>query len=476
MTQWRKFRCGMREPGRFSPRAAPDIRRRHTGLRPDAVQHRPHHRNRTRHTMAVRAHDREYALRSAEPAHHRIPACACCRAVRRRPTSCSAPCSAIGCKFVLRFDGKHIFKIPRISASPYCNCSNRCPWISPGAMAQPHLGSVPVFVPRMPCAVPGKACRHRHCLPRHVRRHPARTCTILGDPLAIPMKQMQSGALLLLTFFMITDPKTTPDRRSARMLYAVLVAAQRRGCSSPTTCRRGSSMRSSSLPARAAARPVHSPRPPGRALRVVAARAQLMETPMRNKRGAGAGRHPPLTPASMAAQPAQAFCGFYVAKAERGALQQSLQGGGGAQGRADRGNDGQRLPGRSQEFALVIPVPTVVSQGPDQGAGEPRSSTTSMPTAPRGWSNISILTPATRRCRTGDAGDGASCQRYTKRDAAQKRRARRKDRSGVHGRRIRHPDPLRLAERWPRHMAQRRRLQDAGGRQPRCSAPTSSRA
>jgi Na+-translocating ferredoxin:NAD+ oxidoreductase RnfD subunit len=29
----------------------------------------------------------------------------------------------------------------------------------------------------------------------------------------------------LFTFFMITDPKTTPDRRSARMLFAALVAA-----------------------------------------------------------------------------------------------------------------------------------------------------------------------------------------------------------------------------------------------------------
>ena len=28
----------------------------------------------------------------------------------------------------------------------------------------------------------------------------------------------------MFAFFMITDPKTTPDRRDARMLYAVLVA------------------------------------------------------------------------------------------------------------------------------------------------------------------------------------------------------------------------------------------------------------
>jgi Na+-transporting NADH:ubiquinone oxidoreductase subunit NqrB len=47
----------------------------------------------------------------------------------------------------------------------------------------------------------------------------------LGDPLAIPLKQLQSGALLLFTFFMISDPKTTPDSRAGRLLFAVIVAA-----------------------------------------------------------------------------------------------------------------------------------------------------------------------------------------------------------------------------------------------------------
>jgi Na+-transporting NADH:ubiquinone oxidoreductase subunit NqrB len=36
----------------------------------------------------------------------------------------------------------------------------------------------------------------------------------LGDPWAIPLKQLQSGALLLFTFYMISDPKTTPDSRA----------------------------------------------------------------------------------------------------------------------------------------------------------------------------------------------------------------------------------------------------------------------
>jgi Na+-transporting NADH:ubiquinone oxidoreductase subunit NqrB len=46
----------------------------------------------------------------------------------------------------------------------------------------------------------------------------------LGDPWAIPIKQLQSGALLLFTFFMISDPKTTPDSRLGRILFAILVA------------------------------------------------------------------------------------------------------------------------------------------------------------------------------------------------------------------------------------------------------------
>jgi len=47
----------------------------------------------------------------------------------------------------------------------------------------------------------------------------------LGDPIAIPLKELQSGALLLLTFFMISDPKTTPDSRTGHILFALLVAA-----------------------------------------------------------------------------------------------------------------------------------------------------------------------------------------------------------------------------------------------------------
>ena len=42
----------------------------------------------------------------------------------------------------------------------------------------------------------------------------------LGDPLSIPLLRLQNGALILFAFFMISDPKTTPDTFWGRMIFA----------------------------------------------------------------------------------------------------------------------------------------------------------------------------------------------------------------------------------------------------------------
>ena len=39
------------------------------------------------------------------------------------------------------------------------------------------------------------------------------------------MHRLESGGFLLFSFFMISDPKTTPDSRAGRILFAALVAA-----------------------------------------------------------------------------------------------------------------------------------------------------------------------------------------------------------------------------------------------------------
>ncbi len=46
----------------------------------------------------------------------------------------------------------------------------------------------------------------------------------LGDPWAIPLHQLHNGALLLFAFFMISDPKTTPQRWEHRGFFAFCVA------------------------------------------------------------------------------------------------------------------------------------------------------------------------------------------------------------------------------------------------------------
>ena len=46
----------------------------------------------------------------------------------------------------------------------------------------------------------------------------------LGDPIEIPLHQLSSGALLLFSFFMISDPRATPDSRKGRLIFSALVA------------------------------------------------------------------------------------------------------------------------------------------------------------------------------------------------------------------------------------------------------------
>jgi Na+-translocating ferredoxin:NAD+ oxidoreductase RnfD subunit len=47
----------------------------------------------------------------------------------------------------------------------------------------------------------------------------------LDQPLAVWLHQLSTGALMLFTFFMISDPMTIPNHRRMRWLYAVIVAS-----------------------------------------------------------------------------------------------------------------------------------------------------------------------------------------------------------------------------------------------------------
>jgi Na+-transporting NADH:ubiquinone oxidoreductase subunit NqrB len=130
---------------------------------------------------------------------------------------------AIGSKFLIRWNGKHIFNPTNFAIGVML--LSGVAWISPA-----QWGSRTWLTFLFACLAGLVLSRAKRAdvalafLSTFVGFLFARTL-YLGDPWAIPLKQMQSGALLLFAFFMISDPKTTPDRRSIRIAYGILVAA-----------------------------------------------------------------------------------------------------------------------------------------------------------------------------------------------------------------------------------------------------------
>jgi Na+-transporting NADH:ubiquinone oxidoreductase subunit NqrB len=130
---------------------------------------------------------------------------------------------AIASKFVLRIDGKHIWNPAGLAIVVLLLISNGV-WISPGQWGAEIwfaalIGCLAVLVlsaaRRADIAVFFFTCHAVLLLAR---------AWWLGDPLAIPMHQLQSGSLLIFTFFMISDPQTAPDSVLGRFLFALAVA------------------------------------------------------------------------------------------------------------------------------------------------------------------------------------------------------------------------------------------------------------
>lgn len=130
---------------------------------------------------------------------------------------------AIASKFVLRFRNKHIFNPANVALVSLMLISDRA-WVSSGQWGSAALGAFAL------------ACLGFLVLTRAKRSETTLAFIFfyavlllgralwLGDPLAIPLHQVQNGALLIFAFFMISDPKTTPNAAIGRVLYAALVA------------------------------------------------------------------------------------------------------------------------------------------------------------------------------------------------------------------------------------------------------------
>lgn len=131
---------------------------------------------------------------------------------------------AIASKFVVRIQGKHVFNPTNLALVAMMLLTGEV-WVSPG-----QWGSAAVFGFLLASAgglVVNRAARSDVTL-TFLAAYAALLIgrsLWLGEPLSIPLHRLESGALVLFAFFMISDPKTTPDSRTGRILFATLVAA-----------------------------------------------------------------------------------------------------------------------------------------------------------------------------------------------------------------------------------------------------------
>lgn len=129
----------------------------------------------------------------------------------------------IGSKFALRLRGKHVWNPTNFGLAAGMTAGGQV-WVSPG-----QWGSV-AFLALLVLCLGGLVVR-RAARSDVTAAFLACYAAILagrslwlGEPMAIPFHRLESGTLLIFAFFMISDPKTTPDRRAGRILFAALVA------------------------------------------------------------------------------------------------------------------------------------------------------------------------------------------------------------------------------------------------------------
>jgi len=136
----------------------------------------------------------------------------------------AAATMAIASKFALRWHRKHIFNPTNFGLVAMLLLTGGQIWVSPGQWGS--AATFGFFLASAGCLVVARARRADVTVV-----FIATWATLLlgrsmwlGEPLAIPIHRLDSGAFVLFAFFMISDPKTTPDSRAGRMLFAALVA------------------------------------------------------------------------------------------------------------------------------------------------------------------------------------------------------------------------------------------------------------
>lgn len=130
---------------------------------------------------------------------------------------------SIGSKFLIRHNGKHIFNPTNfgiITAIIFTGDG----WISPGQWGSNGQLIFLIGIAGLTVLLRAKRLDTAFAfLVAFLGSGFLRNILYLGWPVDFFYHQLSSGTLLLFTFFMITDPKSSPNNRSARILWAAAI-------------------------------------------------------------------------------------------------------------------------------------------------------------------------------------------------------------------------------------------------------------
>jgi Na+-transporting NADH:ubiquinone oxidoreductase subunit NqrB len=131
---------------------------------------------------------------------------------------------AIGSKFLVRIRGKHVFNPANVALVSLMLLSENA-WVSSGQWGSATIGALALACLGMLVLTKARRAETTISFITVYGLLLTGRALWLGDPLSIPLHQLQSGALLIFAFFMISDPKTTPNSPLGRVLFGTFVAS-----------------------------------------------------------------------------------------------------------------------------------------------------------------------------------------------------------------------------------------------------------
>jgi Na+-transporting NADH:ubiquinone oxidoreductase subunit NqrB len=168
---------------------------------------------------------RLWALERFDPRSALISGLSLCLLLRANSIALAlaAAVIAVASKFIIQVKHKHLFNPTNIAIVSLMAFTGQV-WVSPG-----QWGNVAFFAFLMACLgglVVNRAKRSdvTYAFIAFYMALVFGRSIWLAEPLTIPVHRLQNGALLLFTFFMISDPRTTPNSRIGRIIFAFLVA------------------------------------------------------------------------------------------------------------------------------------------------------------------------------------------------------------------------------------------------------------